>query len=122
MQLSMGSLSSIGTTTILCAVFVLVFVVSHRSLKEMSFFGKNASLLVACCVALLSVVGVVRFFGSSEQSSAGSGGHLGETDGLLDFILLPYVVLPLAIVLVLLLSHIGKFLGHGNLRLSLIHI
>lgn len=114
MQLSMGSLSSISTTVILCAVFILVFVVSHRALKEMSFFGRNGNWLVACCVALLSVVGLVRFFGSSQQSTAGFGGHPEETDGLVDFILLPYVVLPIAIVLTLLLSHLLNFLGHGD--------
>lgn len=109
MQASIGSISGIGVVAMLCAMFVIVLVCVHRTVKEMSFFGDATGWVVAFCVALLSIIGLVRFFGSPEQPTH-SGTEPGETGGLLDFVLLPYVVLGLTILLVLLLLAVGRVL------------
>jgi len=98
----------------LVAVFTIVLVVAYRVLKEMSFFGRTGNWVVACCVALLSVVGCVRSFGGSEPSTGSSGRPTG-TNAPFDFILLPYVALPIAIISVLLLSFVLKLLGRGDI-------
>jgi len=91
----------------LAGVFIIVLVCSQRALKEMPFFCDGPTWVLAFCVAMLSVVGLVQFFGSPEQS-APAGEESKKPGGLLDFVLLPYVVLALSIVFVLLLAAIER--------------
>lgn len=107
MQAFVGSVSSIGTLAILGAMFVIVFVCVQKAVKEMRFFGDAAGWAVALCVTMLSIIGIVRFFGS-PKAVASSEAQTREADGLLDFILLPYVALAAAVILVLLLSAVDK--------------
>jgi hypothetical protein len=100
-------MSNGGGVVMLCAMFVIVFVCIQRAVKEMSFFGDAAGWGVAFCAALLSIVGLVRFFGSPGPV-ASRGGEPRETGGLLDVVLLPYVALALTILLVLLLLAVGR--------------
>ena len=112
MQVSIGSALGIGVVAMLCAMFVIVLVCVHRAVKEMSFFGDAAGWVVAFCVALLSIVGLVRFLGSPRPMAL-PGGEPKETAGLIDVVLLPYVALALTILLVLLLLAVGRVL-HGR--------
>lgn len=91
----------------LVGVFVIVLVCSQRALKEMPFFCDGPTWILAFCVAMLSVVGLVQFFGSPAESAPGRE-ESKKPGGLLDFVLLPYVVLALSIVFVLLLAAIKR--------------
>ncbi len=115
MQAFVSSVSSVGVMAMLGAMFVIVFMCVRKAVKEMSFFGDAAGLAVSFCVALLSIIGLVRFFGSTE-AGAPSGREPTETGGLLDVVLLPYVALAATILLVLLLLAAGRVLHGGELR------
>jgi len=96
-------------TLLLCiaAIFVILFVTILKVLKEMSFFQGNTAVIVALCVSLLSIIGLA-------QIEAGGGGfqninnNEGRAGGIMEFILLPYTVLGVAIILLLLLAFIAK--------------
>jgi uncharacterized membrane protein len=92
----------------LAGIFIIVLVCSQRALKQIPLFCDGPTWVLAFCVALLSIVGLVQFFGSPEQP-ARSGGEPKEPGGLLDFVLLPYVALALSILFVLLLRTLGKW-------------
>jgi hypothetical protein len=109
MQAFISSVSGIGVTAILCAMFVIVLMCVQKTVKEMGFFGHAAGWAVAFCVALLSIIGLIRFLGSSEAGSAPAG-EPRQTGGLLDVVLFPYVALPLTILLVLLLVAVRRVL------------
>jgi hypothetical protein len=112
METPIGSISNVVVAVALCAMFVIVLACVHGAIKRMSFFGDAAGWVVTVCVALLSIVGLVRFFGSPEPVAL-PGGEPRETGGLMDVVLLPYVALALTILLVLLLLAIGRVL-HGR--------
>ena len=112
MRAFVSSVSSVGVIAMLGAMFVIVFVCVRRAVKEMSFFGDAAGSAVTFCVALLSILGLVRFFGPSETAATPTEAP-GESGGLLDFVVLPYVALALTILLMLLLLPLGKRL-HGR--------
>jgi hypothetical protein len=101
------------------AIFVLVWVVVHRTLKEMHFFeGKATIATVATCVSLLSVMGMFRFLGAGvgpHSVSEEAGGH-GTN---LDFVLLPYAALGIAIVLLALYLSGARLLRNGKTKDSL---
>jgi amino acid transporter len=95
------------TIAALAGIFIIVLVCSQRALKAMPFFCDGPTWLLAFGVAMLSVIGIVQFFGSSEQS-APVREESKEPGGLLDFVLLPYVALALGILFVLLLAAIER--------------
>jgi hypothetical protein len=80
----------------LCAGFIIVLVCSHKALRKTLLFGNAGGGVIAVSVALLSVVGLVRFFGLSGSRDPPSG-QPGSSGGL-DFILLPYVALAFLLV------------------------
>jgi len=90
-------MGEIVATSLLCGVFVLVLVCSHKALKQKSLFGDAAAgWVISVCVALLAVAGLVRFFGLLGSRDPPSG-QTGSSGGL-DFILLPYVALAIVLV------------------------
>jgi hypothetical protein len=97
------------------AIFILVLVVAHKAIADMSFFGNTSGWIVATCVAALGVVGLVRFFGSAHPAaSLAHAPHKG--DGMLDILLLPYVALTLVVLLLLALRMVwpGTKSGRPN--------
>lgn len=101
-------LSSNATVLLaLGAMFMLVLTCVHKAIRKMALFGDVAGWVVAVCVALLSIVGLVRFFAIPDQR-AGAGAEPTETGSWVDFILLPYIVLPIALLLVLLFSAVDR--------------
>jgi len=108
MGTSISSLSDAVVTVVLIAMFVMVFVVARQALKDLPLFGDRGGWMVAVCVAALSVIGLLRFFGSPGQAPVASEPRNG--DGVLTAILLPYVVLTLSALLVLFLLALGKWL------------
>jgi hypothetical protein len=104
---SMGLLGGTAVVVLLCAMFVIVFVVVRGALKETRLFGDVGSWPVAFGTAALSVVGLQRFFGTP-----GHGVFLAsearKADGVLDTILLPYVALAISLLFVLLLLALSE--------------
>jgi hypothetical protein len=102
----------------LIAFGVVIFTVTLKALKEHSFFGCRAALVVAICVTILSLIGIHEFCVGPEgylHHNIGSTGD-GANDGI-HLLLLPYTVLGLAILLFLLLAAIRLGLCFGK-RLS----
>jgi succinate dehydrogenase hydrophobic anchor subunit len=107
MGTSLGSLSDAAVAAVLMAIFVMVLVVARNALKEMELFGECGSWVLAFCTAALSVLGLVRFLGPQEQDARAESTPAAP-DGVMDFLLLPYAALAIAILLVLLLFAWGK--------------
>ena len=96
------------------AIFALVWVVVHRTLKEMHFFeGKATIAIVATCVSLLSVMGMFRFLGAGVGPHSVSEEAGGQGTNL-DFVLLPYAALGIAIVLLAHYLSGAKLLRNGK--------
>ena len=75
-------------------VFVVLFVVIHKVLKEHPIFEKG-NVIISLCVSLLCIIGMRRMFVQ------------GDGEGL-DGMLLPYAVLGISILFMLLLMLIKK--------------
>lgn len=103
----------------LAGIFIIVLVCSQRALKEMPFFSDGPTWLLAFGVAMLSIIGIVHFLGSPEQS-APAREESKKPGGLLDLVLLPYVVLVLGILFVLFLAAIER-LNHRRRARRLLH-
>jgi hypothetical protein len=105
------------TLIIMAVIFIIVLVVSYRSLSQMFDFGDGATLVLAICVAALSVIGL-----SDMTPSLGVNDGNTENPGFsfkFNFILLPYILLPLAIIVTLIIRWIRKLRwyykkGHHN--------
>jgi ABC-type uncharacterized transport system permease subunit len=86
---------------VLCGlpVLVILFVAISTALKQAFLFGRNASV-VALCTALLCMIGMSRTFlpADAAKDISGRSGPMG-----VDFVLLPYAALGIAILLMLLL-------------------
>ena len=103
------------------AIFVLVWVVVHRTFKEVPLFeGKATTATLATCVSLLSVMGMFHFLGAGVGPHSVSEKAGGEGTNL-DFILLPYAALGIAIVLLALYLSGAKLLRNGKPKDSLGH-
>jgi Flp pilus assembly protein TadB len=87
---------------VLCGlpIFVILFAVISTALKQTSLFGRNTAVVVALCTALLCVIGLYRTFlpPDAAKDLSGRSNPMG-----VDFVLLPYAVLGIAILLMLLL-------------------
>jgi len=97
------------STTFLClaAIFVILFAIIAKTLKEMSFFQKKTAIVVALCVSLLCIIGLYQSFFTIDKTHEVV--HQGDKIGILPFLLLPYTALALAILLLLLLLFALKF-------------
>lgn len=102
MGMSIGSLSDAAVVVVLIAMFAIVLIVAHRALKEMPLFGDGGSWIVAFCTAALSVLGLLRFLGPQENGVR-TDRTTTAPGGMIDFIVLPYAALAIAILLMLLL-------------------
>ena len=84
------------TLIIMTAIFTIVLIVSYKSLSQMFDFNSTATLVLAVCVAALSIIGLSDVF-TSFETKGGDAGNPGFSFKF-DVILLPYIVLPLAII------------------------
>jgi len=99
----------------MAAIFILLFVVIHRVLKEVSFFKGATAVIVALCVSLLSVIGLSQFIPGGDGLRAVRDNE-GRTGGILDFILLLYAVLGIAIILLLFLKYIANLFRREEVK------
>ena len=108
------------STSLLClmAIFILLFVIILKSLKQASIFGKKATVVISLCVSLLCIIGLSQSFAPAEKASYVSDNSSNHTPEL-DFILLFYAALAIALLLSPLLWFITKiFLGDKHKKKS----
>lgn len=94
-------LSGLILLVTVCAIFTILFTTISMALKQASFFKGKISTIVALCVSLLSVIGMLRFLGLANGESSRSGRNF-------DVILLPYAALGIAVLLLLLIAFLLK--------------
>jgi len=95
------------TLIIMAAIFTIVLIVSYKSLSQMFSSSSTATMIMAVCVAALSIVGLSDVFASFE-----TGMEDARNPGFsfkFDVILLPYIVLPLAIIATVIAGFIMRF-------------
>jgi tellurite resistance protein TehA-like permease len=98
MEQSLGSLSSAVALLAGAAIWTILFVVILGVLKRACLFPRWARNVLAVCASLLSVIGMSRIFSGGPGRSDGAG-----RENLLEFLLLPYAAMGIAMLLVLLL-------------------
>jgi len=98
MEHLLGSLTGVVGLLAGAAICVILFVAILRALKRASLFSGSATYVVAACASLLSVIGMSRIFVGATGRSPGAG-----RENLLEFLLLPYAAMGIAMLLVLLL-------------------
>jgi len=86
---------------ILAPIFIVVLVVAFKALQPALGFGRMHSFILAVCVSMLAVIGIVRYLGNSVE-----------------MLLLPYATLAIAILLLLLFSFISRFFRTSRDRSS----
>ncbi len=97
------------------AILTILFVIIHKILKQMSIFQGPAAVIVAICVSLLSLIGLSKFFVIADVACKTTE---NRHDITLDFILLPYTALALAIISVLLLSFGSRIFKNHRMNKS----
>ncbi|RKY04112.1 MAG: hypothetical protein DRP56_10475 [Planctomycetota bacterium] len=94
------------TLIIMAAIFTIVLIVSYKSLSQMFDFEGGVTLILAVCVAALSIISLSDVF-ASFQTSTGDAGNPGFSCKF-DVVLLPYIVLPLAILATVIVGFIMR--------------
>jgi len=113
-RLDMNTYSFLALNPILpicgIAIFVILFLVIHESLKKSQFFQERSVTAVAACVTVLCLVGMYQAFfpSGTGQGPSEDSGHPGTHP-----LLVPYTALGISILLMLLLMLLGK-LVHSN--------
>ena len=94
-------------------IFVILYAAIFGSLQRSAMFGKNATIVVALCTALLCIFGLYGILvrPADTDGTVASGRGIG-----LDFLLVPYAALALVILSVILLMFAHKILGRHEAR------
>ena len=103
MQQSMSGLTGAVGLLVAAVISVILFVAILGVLKKAPLFSCWARYVLAVCASLLSVIGMSRIFVGATGRSGGAG-----RERLLEFLLLPYTAMGIAILLVLLLLLLRK--------------
>jgi len=94
------------------AVFMILFLVIHESLKKSQFFQERSVTAVAVCVTFLCMIGMYQaFFPSGTGQGLSEGGHPGTHP-----LLIPYAALGISILLMLLLMLLGKLVRSSKAK------
>ena len=92
---------------VLLIIFIILLIVITKTLQQTKFFSDQTALILAICVSLLSVMGLVQQFGGIGND----GDVIENVDNVernsLDFLLIPYTAMALSILLMLLLLAIA---------------
>ena len=98
-----------GPISLLCvaAIWGIIFITVWKVLLQMPVFKGGTAMIVALCVSLLSIIGLSTLVAGGDGLREVNGNG-SRTSGNLDFILLSYAVLGIAILLLLLLRCIAK--------------
>jgi NADH:ubiquinone oxidoreductase subunit 5 (subunit L)/multisubunit Na+/H+ antiporter MnhA subunit len=108
---------------VLCAVpvFVILFAIISRTLRRMPLFDGNNVIVLALCVTMLCMIGLHRVFVQPPGAEAATA---DDTHRPLDFLLLPYTVMALAMLLAfcfLLLPKVVRSQGYARLRAEIVN-
>ena len=103
---------------VLCAVavFVILFAIILRTLRQMPFFDGSNPVPVAVCVTLLCIIGLHQVF---VQPAGTEAAPADDAHRSLDFLLLPYAAMALAMLFafcLLLLDKMVKSQASARLR------
>jgi hypothetical protein len=102
--------------TLLCfiAIFFILVITIYTVVQKASFFKKTVgSALVAVCVSLLGIIGIVKLFTHDDKTNPASVSDVNKNTDL-NFILFPYIVLGVTIVVIMLLKFIFFILGKSG--------
>jgi hypothetical protein len=114
MEESMLALDGFVPLVVGIVIFILLWVVIYKTLKEVAFFkGKAVETIVATCVSLLSVIGIFQFLGAGDRTYNVSE-RIGGEGMNLDAILLGYAALGITIILLALYLLASKLLGNDK--------
>ena len=107
---------------VLCAVavFVILFAIILRTLRQMPFFDGSNPVPVAVCVTLLCILGLHQVF---VQPAGTETAPADDARRSLDFLLLPYTAMALAMLLalcLLLLDKVVRSRGYARLRTEIV--
>ena len=101
--------SKLGQLLPTAAIFVILYAIILATLRKARLFSGKSETLVAVCVSLLAVIGIIRTFGGAERSHESS-----EGGRLLDLLLLSYTAMAISMLLVLLLLILGKVVSRAR--------
>jgi phosphotransferase system glucose/maltose/N-acetylglucosamine-specific IIC component len=105
----MNAINSFNLTplVVLCAVpvFVILFVIILRTLRQMPLFDENNPVVLAVCVTLLCIIGLHHVFVQPAGTEAATADDAHRS---LDFLLLPYTAMAMAMLLALCLLLLDK--------------
>lgn len=113
MAQSMSSLTGAAGLLVGAAIWSIPFVVILGVLKKACLFPRWVRYVLAVCTSLLSVIGMSRIFVGATGRSGGAG-----RERLLEFLLLPYTAMGIAMLLVLLLPLLRKVVSARRRRAS----
>jgi hypothetical protein len=101
--------SNLAPMVVLCAVlvFVILFAIILRTLRQIPLFGRNNVVVLALCVTLLCMLGLHQVF---VQPAGTEAARADDAHRSLDFLLLPYTAMALAMLLALCLLLLHKVL------------
>ena len=102
-------------TIVLVAVFFIVFVTTYHVLKKMRLYESPGTFVLAGCVSLLSVLGLLQCTATPPSMSPQPKPTVGH-NSYIEFILLPYAALAVAIVLTTLLAWMSRRFHRGHSR------
>ena len=106
MEQSMSSFTGTVALLVAGAIWAILFVAVLGALKKASLLPGWARYVLVTCASLLSVIGMSRIF------SGGPGRSLvADRESPLEFLLLPYAAMGIAMLLVLLLLFLRKFVS-----------
>ena len=103
---------------VLCAVpvFVILFAIILRTLRHIPLFDGSNPVVLALCVTLLCMIGLHQVF---VQPAAAEAAPANDARRSLDFLLLPYTAMALAMLLafcLLLLHKVVRSQGYARVR------
>ena len=109
----MASLGGFILALVAGAIFLLLFAIILKVLRENSIFSKTTTTIVAFCISLLCIIGLQHSLlpGSDSHKSSGNGRALLTS---FDLILLIYAALAIAIIFISLLLFLRKIFRKTN--------
>ncbi len=86
---------------IIGSIFIILLVIIYQTVKQSQFFDTTKSVILSICVSVLATIGLNSHFKDSIR-----------------VLLILYAAMAIAILAVLLITFIGKYLQRANGRLS----
>lgn len=107
MENLLANLGGFILALVIGAIFLLLFAIILKVLRENSIFSKMTTTIMALCMSLLCIIGLQHSLlpGSDSHKSSGNGRALLTS---FDLILLIYAALAIAIIFISLLMFLSK--------------